>query len=65
MIEAGVPEAVAGQIVRVFALLRRGAAERVTATVESLTGRPPRDFASFARDHAALFTPDAVGAASA
>jgi uncharacterized protein YbjT (DUF2867 family) len=65
MIEAGVPEAVAGQIVRVFALLRRGAAERVTTTVESLTGRPPRDFASFARDHAALFTPDAVGAASA
>ena len=35
----------------------------MTATVESLTGRPPRDFAAFARDHAGLFAPAAVGAA--
>ena len=43
-------------------MLRQGVAEQVTATVESLTGRPPRDFASFARDHARLFAPAAVGA---
>jgi hypothetical protein len=35
----------------------------VTAAVESLTGRPARDFAAFARDHAGLFAPTAVGAA--
>jgi hypothetical protein len=35
----------------------------VTPTVESLIGRPPRDMASFARDHAPLFAPAAVGAA--
>ena len=44
-------------------MLRRGAAERVTAAVESLTGRRPRDFATYARDHAGLFAPAAVGAA--
>jgi len=63
MIQAGMPELVAEQVVKVFVMLREGAAEQVTTTVESLTGRPPRDFASFARDHAHLFAPAAVGAA--
>jgi uncharacterized protein YbjT (DUF2867 family) len=62
MIRAGVPEFTAGQIVRLFAMLRAGVAEQVTATVESLTGRPPRDFASFVSDHADLFAPAAIGA---
>src|SRR5829696_885676 len=62
MTRAGVPDVVARHVVEVYAMLRRGAGERVTATVESLTGRPPRDFATFARDHAHLFTPAAVGA---
>ena len=62
MIRAGLPEFTAGQIVRLFAMLRAGVAEQVTATVESLTGRPPRDFASFASDHADLFAPAAIGA---
>ena len=41
MIESGLPEFAAEQIVKVFAHARAGVAEQVTATVESLTGRPP------------------------
>lgn len=63
MTRAGVPDVVARHVVEVYAMLRRGAGERVTATVESLTGRSPRDFASFARDHAHFFTPVAAGPA--
>jgi uncharacterized protein YbjT (DUF2867 family) len=63
MVQAGMPELVAEQVVKVFVMLREGAAEQVTTTVESLTGRAPRDFASFARDHADLFAPAAMGAA--
>jgi uncharacterized protein YbjT (DUF2867 family) len=63
MVHAGVPDVAARQIVAVFAMLRRGAAEPVTDTVEALTGRRPRGFAAFARDHADAFAPAAVGAA--
>jgi uncharacterized protein YbjT (DUF2867 family) len=62
MIQAGLPDLVAERIVEVFAMLRQGAGEEVTTTVERLTGHPPRDFACFARDHARLFAPVAVGA---
>jgi uncharacterized protein YbjT (DUF2867 family) len=62
MVQRGMPDAVAEQVVKVFAMLRQGMAERVTGEVESLTGKPPRDFASFAHDHAFLFAPAAVGA---
>ena len=40
MLQAGLPGFVAEAIVNVFAQARQGAAERVTATIESLTGRP-------------------------
>ena len=63
MIEAGLPGFIAQQIVRIYAQARQGAAEQVTATVESLTGRPARTFATFARDHARLFAPVAQTAA--
>lgn len=62
MTQAGLPDVVARQIIEVYAMLRRRAGEQVTTTFEALTGRIPRDFASFARDHAHLFTPVAVGA---
>ena len=62
MVEAGLPEAVAGEVVKIFAQAREGRAERVSATIESLTGNCARDFACFARDHARLFAPEAVGA---
>jgi uncharacterized protein YbjT (DUF2867 family) len=61
MVEVGLPEFVAEQIVRVFAMLRQGVAAKVTDTVESLTGSLPRSFAAFARDHTRLFEPAAVG----
>jgi uncharacterized protein YbjT (DUF2867 family) len=55
MVQMGLPDFAAQQIVTIYALARQGIAEEVTATVESLTGRPPRDVAAFARDHAHLF----------
>jgi uncharacterized protein YbjT (DUF2867 family) len=60
-----VPDDVARQtlpaeLVTLFALLRAGAAQQVTAAVETLTGRPPRDFAAFARDHAPAAAAGAV-----
>ena len=57
MIEAGIPAFAADQIVAIFAAAREGVNSEVTGTVESLTGRPPRDFAAFAREHAAPFAP--------
>jgi uncharacterized protein YbjT (DUF2867 family) len=60
MIAGGMPAFVAGQIVRIFAQLRQGADQRVTATVQALTGSAPRDVAAFARDHARLFAPAAA-----
>jgi uncharacterized protein YbjT (DUF2867 family) len=62
MIEAGMPDFVAEQFVKVFGQLRQGVAERTMNSVESLTGSPPRSFAEFARDHASLFAPATVGA---
>jgi uncharacterized protein YbjT (DUF2867 family) len=60
LIASGVPEFVAEQLIRVFAMLRRGVAAQVTDTVEALTAARPRSFAEFARDHAHLFEPAAV-----
>ena len=63
MVRAGLPDPAAEQVVNVFKMLRRGVAEQVTTTVESLTGRRPRDFAAFAHQHANLFAPAAAAAA--
>ena len=57
MIHDGMPGFVAEQIVAMFGRLRQGAAAQVSPAVEMLTGRAPRDFASFAVDHAPLFAP--------
>jgi uncharacterized protein YbjT (DUF2867 family) len=57
MIGDGVPGFVADQIVRMFGMLRQGVAAQVSSDVETVTGSAPRDFASFARDHACLFAP--------
>jgi uncharacterized protein YbjT (DUF2867 family) len=62
LIETGIPDPVAQQIVAVFAALRGGAGAKVTDTVQSLTGRPPADVAAFFGRHAHLFTPVSVGA---
>jgi uncharacterized protein YbjT (DUF2867 family) len=60
MIEAGLPDFVAEQLVAIFQQLRDGVGAQVTDTVERLTGHPPRDFAAFARDHAHVFEPAVV-----
>ena len=57
MIETGVPAFAAEQIVAIFEQAKQGVNDEVTGTVKSLTGRPPRDFAAFAREHAELFAP--------
>src|SRR6266566_650252 len=54
MVGGGMPEFAAEQVIKIFEQLRQGADRQVTATVEVLTGSAPRDFASFARDHARL-----------
>jgi uncharacterized protein YbjT (DUF2867 family) len=59
MVEQGLPEFVAAQIVTIFGILRGGAQEQTTDTVRSLVGRGPYGFADFAQDHASLFTPPA------
>jgi uncharacterized protein YbjT (DUF2867 family) len=55
MIGAGLPEFVADQLIALFGALRRGAYERTSDSVRVLTGREPRSFAQFAREHANLF----------
>ena len=48
-----------------FELVRRGELEETTDTVRMLTGREPRSFAAFARDHAGLFEAGAAAAVGA
>ena len=55
MLASGVPPWVVEQLGTLFGLLRGGAADLVTDTVRNVTGREPRSFAQFARDHAAQF----------
>ena len=62
MIHDGMPAFAAEQIIKMFGRLRQGVAQQVTATVQALTGSAPRDFASFAGDHARLFAPAATAA---
>jgi uncharacterized protein YbjT (DUF2867 family) len=57
ILEAGLPEFVADQLLKIYAQLRQGAAADVTDAVHALTGSPPRSFADFARDYAQLFAP--------
>ena len=62
LVEAGLPDFVARHVVNVFGQLRRGVAQRPTATVEHLTGRAPAGFPVFAREHAGEFEPATAGA---
>ncbi len=55
MMDAGLTAMVADTIVAVFASQRAGSQALTIETVRALTGRRPRAFAQFARDHAALF----------
>jgi uncharacterized protein YbjT (DUF2867 family) len=55
MLEAGTPPTIADFLVRLFRALRQGLDEQTSDTVRRLTGTEPRDFAEFAREHAAAF----------
>lgn len=55
MVESGMPEWFADNLVTLFGILRQGAAAQTTDVVRALTGREPHGFAGFARDHAHLF----------
>jgi uncharacterized protein YbjT (DUF2867 family) len=55
LVETGMPEFIAKQIVTLFGALRQGVQERTTGAVRASTGREPRTFARFAQDHAGLF----------
>lgn len=57
MLQAGMPPWLADNLIVLFGLLRQGVAASVSDGVRSLTGREPRSFAAFARDHAAAFAP--------
>ncbi|APR88524.1 Oxidoreductase [Minicystis rosea] len=52
---AGLPKRYAELLVGLDAAIREGAEDRVTDTVLRITGRAPRSFEAFARDHAQVF----------
>lgn len=52
---AGQPEEVAFATLKLISKTRDGHAEEITTDVETVTGRRPRTFEDFARDHAELF----------
>ena len=55
LIDAGLPPFAAEQVVTVFGELRRGVQATTTGTVNALTGRSARSFATFARQYAGAF----------
>ena len=55
LLETGMPDWYVEVQMDFHAALREGGASIVTDTVESVTGKPPRSFEQFAREHAALF----------
>jgi uncharacterized protein YbjT (DUF2867 family) len=54
-VEAGMPTWLVEHLIELFRIIRQGALEWTTDTVRVLTGREPRSFAEFAREHAGLF----------
>jgi uncharacterized protein YbjT (DUF2867 family) len=55
LLQAGLPDWMAGNVVTVFGMLRKDPAMQVTGAVHALTGRRPRHLAEFLGDQAALF----------
>jgi uncharacterized protein YbjT (DUF2867 family) len=56
LLQSGEPDWFADTLVMLFGALRRGVAAQTTDGVRTLTGREPRTFAEFARDHRVVFT---------
>lgn len=55
LVAQGKPRWHVDMLLEIFEFERSGALARVTPTLGTLLGRPPRDFATFARDHATAF----------
>lgn len=56
MMRDGLPAQIAAAVAQSYEAVRNGqAANMMTATVEKVTGRPPKTFAAWAREHAARF----------
>jgi hypothetical protein len=51
----GMPEVLADAIIEVFGSIRAGRLTGVTPVVEQVTGRKPRSFDAWAREHARAF----------
>jgi uncharacterized protein YbjT (DUF2867 family) len=56
-IDVGLPEPVADDRARAFALMAQGDLDYITDDVPSILGRPARSFEQFAREHQAAFSP--------
>jgi uncharacterized protein YbjT (DUF2867 family) len=56
MLESGAPDWLADALGVLFGELRRGIAAQTSDAVRTLTGREPRPFAEFARDHRTVFS---------
>ena len=56
MVASGISPWLAGMLVEYGRALGSGFGDYTTSDVEDVTGRPPRTFAEFARDHMAAFT---------
>jgi uncharacterized protein YbjT (DUF2867 family) len=61
-IDLGLPEPVADDRARSFALMAKGELDYTTDDVPSILGRPARSFEQFARDHQAAFSPVSAAA---
>jgi uncharacterized protein YbjT (DUF2867 family) len=55
LVAAGMPDWLVEHLLALFGIIRQDALAETTDTVHALTGRSPRTFAEFARDHAGLF----------
>jgi uncharacterized protein YbjT (DUF2867 family) len=57
LLQAGMPDWMAENVVTVFGMLREDPGAQVTDAVHALTGRRPRHLAEFLADHVTLFAP--------
>jgi len=59
--QMGVPEPMLSAFMELFAMEKAGGSALVTDDVQRVTGKPPRSFADYTRDHAAAWAPAAAG----
>ncbi|MCZ6688403.1 MAG: SDR family oxidoreductase [Planctomycetota bacterium] len=57
MLDAGFPEWLADCLLELYGIYREGKGEMVTNVVSAITGKEPRSFEQFAKDHISAFQP--------